>query len=276
MSINTDYLKTFLTLNQTGSFTLAAEKLGLSQSAISQKIARLEDFLQTGLIIRKTEGLELTASGEKLLNFAKSQVQMEEDFLRQFNQYAESLNGNFRLSAYSSITRSLLIPKLAPLMRKHPEVNIEFSSNEVVHLEKVLKMNQADAVVLDYISMTPGIEQVKIQDEEFVLIKSAKHEHVPEIYLDHGPHDNATEDFFKLQKKSLQYRRGFMGDVYGILDAVALGLGLAVMSKHLVDDDRRFKIIPMPKKYLRPVMLTYYRQSYYSPLHQKIVSTVEE
>jgi DNA-binding transcriptional LysR family regulator len=65
-----------------------------------------------------------------------------------------------------------------------------------------------------------------------------------------------------------------MGDVYGILDAVALGLGRAVMSKHLAEDDRRFKIISMPKKYLRPVMLTYYRQSYYSPLHYKIIETL--
>ena len=45
MSINTDYLKAFLTIHSTGTFTKASQKLFLSQSALSQKIARLEDEL---------------------------------------------------------------------------------------------------------------------------------------------------------------------------------------------------------------------------------------
>ena len=60
-----------------------------------------------------------------------------------------------------------------------------------------------------------------------------------------------------------------MGDVYGILDGVALGLGRAVMSKHLVEEDSRFKIIKTSKKYLRPIVLCFYKQAYYPAIQKK-------
>ena len=74
MSINSDNLRAFLTIYEQGSFTKAAQILGLTQSALSQKMARLESFLETTLIIRKSDGLDLTSSGLKLLPDRKSVV----------------------------------------------------------------------------------------------------------------------------------------------------------------------------------------------------------
>jgi len=61
-----------------------------------------------------------------------------------------------------------------------------------------------------------------------------------------------------------------MGDVYSIIDGVALGLGKAVMSKHMIEDDKRFNLISHKKKYIRPVAMTYFEQNYYSPLHLEV------
>jgi uncharacterized protein YktA (UPF0223 family) len=66
-----------------------------------------------------------------------------------------------------------------------------------------------------------------------------------------------------------------MGDVYGILEGVSKGLGKAVMSKHLVDADKRFKIIKTKKRYLRPIVLNYYKQNYYSKLQLKVIDELQ-
>ena len=276
MNIQTDALKAFLEIHQNGSFTKAAQTLGLSQSALSQKMARLEDMLQATLFIRKPGELGLTSAGEKLLIFAKQQLQLESDFLKDFNQYSDQISGTFRLAAFSSIVRSVLMPSLSPWLRKNQGVNVEFSSYEVIDLEQVLKTNKADAIVTDYFPGLPGLEEIQIGNEEYVLIENSKYKDIPNTFLDHGPHDNATESFFKFQGQESSYRRGFMGDVYAILDGVSQGLGKAIMSKHLVKDDKRFKIRKSPRKYIRPVVLSFYKQSYYSPIHQNVINLLQE
>jgi DNA-binding transcriptional LysR family regulator len=275
MSINTDYLKSFLTLHETGSFTKASEKLFLSQSALSQKMARLEDQLETSLFIRSAQGLKLTSSGEKLLVYAKQQLSFEEEFLNEFQSNSHELAGSIRLATYSSILSSLVIPKLSPWLRKNAKAQIEFISLEVIDLVPALKSNKADLVILDYFSHLPGVEEIQIGEEEFVIIESTKMKDIPSLYLDHGPHDNATESFFKFQNHSKKIERAFMGDVHGILEAVALGLGRAVMSKHLVEKDPRFKIVKSKKKYIRPIVMNFYKQNYYSKIHRQIINELE-
>ncbi|MFG1481480.1 hypothetical protein ABMA79_07695 [Halobacteriovorax sp. HFRX-2_2] len=111
------------------------------------------------------------------------------------------------------------------------------------------------------------MESLQVGEEEYVVIESKKHKNIPNTYLDHGPYDNATESYFKFLGREMDYSRRFMGDVYSIVDGVALGLGRAVMSKHIVEEDRRFKIVKAKKRYVRPIVLSYFKQSYYTPLH---------
>ncbi len=268
MSLNNDSLKAFLITSETRSFTKAAHSLGLSQSALSQKIARLEDQVEATLFIRKSEGIFLTSAGEKLLIFAKQQLQQEEEFLQSFQTGNDVLGGYLRIAGFSSVMRSIVIPKLAPWLRNHPGVTVEFSSHEMFELGDILKTNRADMIITDYFPRLNGVEETQIGSEEYVIIESRKHKKTPNIFLDNYPGDNATEDFFSFQGTKIETRRSFMGDVYGILDGVALGLGKAVMSKHLINGDARFKIIKSAKRYLRPIVLSHYKQSYYPAIHR--------
>lgn len=273
MALTTENLKAFLTIYELGSFTKASAKLGLTQSALSQKMARLEDFLETTLFIRKPNGLDLTSTGVKLLPYAKQQLQTEEEFLHVFHSNQEEIRGSLRLGAYSSIMRSLIIPRLTPFLKKHTDATIEFASFEMLDLPAALKSGKMDMILTDYFPMTPGCEEIQVGEEEFVLIESTKHQS-PDIYLDHDPKDNSTDEFFKHQGWKTDYKRGFMGEVYGIMDGVAAGLGKAVMSKHLVEDDKRFKMIKTKKRYLRPIVLSFFKQGYYSKLHQEVQAQI--
>ncbi|HXH31243.1 MAG TPA: LysR family transcriptional regulator [Bacteriovoracaceae bacterium] len=263
MAINSDALKAFLEITQNGTFTKAAAVLGMTQSALSQKIAKLEDQLETTLLIRGLDGITLTPSGEKLLTHARQQLQLEAEFLRSFQANNNTLSGHLRIAGYSSIMRSLVIPKLAPWLRENTAISVEFSSHEIPELQGILKANKADLVITDYAPNLPAVEQLQMGEEEYVLIESKQFKNVPEVYLDNYVLDNATEAFFSYQGLSFGARRSYMGDCYGILAGVSLGLGRAVMSRHLVEGDSRFRVIKSNKRYLRPIIINYFKQSYY-------------
>lgn len=253
------------------NITLAAQNLGLTQSALSQRIAQLEDYLEVSLFVREPRGLKLTEAGERLLRFASINHSLEEELLAEFRGSQGELAGTFRLAGYSSVMRSVLIPSLAGFLRKHPRVHVHFQSFEVAELPQVLSTLKAEAIVMDYSWNKKGIAEQVLGFEEFVAIESAKHDAPTDLYLDHGPWDNATEDFFKAQPRApKQLRRSFMGDVYGIIDGVELGLGRAIMSRHLIHDNRRVRSVSGYNKYRRPVTLHYFEQPYYSKLAQEI------
>ena len=276
MSFKLDDLQAFLEIHKLGSFTKAAKSLGVSQPALSLKVARLEEYLQAAIFIRQSRSLSLTSSGEKLLVHAKQLLQMQEEFLANFDQYQTQLSGVIRIAGFSSIMRSMIIPKLAPFLRDNPKAKIEFSTHEMFELEDILKSNQADFILTDYMPNLSGAQCKQIAEEEYVIIESKKHINDSNIFLDHGPYDNATHSYLKRIGYKEKYDRAFMGDVYSIIDGVALGLGKAVMSKHMIEDDKRFNLIAHKKRYIRPVAMTYFEQSYYSPLHTQVENLLLE
>lgn len=261
-----------LTLN----VTEAAMKLGITQSALSQRLASLESDLEVTLFIRDPKGLILTAEGERLLRFTQSSVGLEDELLQALKGNRHELGGPVRIAGFSSILRSMIIPTLAPFFRRHPKVHGDFQSYEVFELPKVLATGRADLVILDYELGKKGIIQESIGVEEYVVIESVKYQSPQDVYLDNGPHDNATESFFQFQSKEQPYRRSFMGDVYGIIEGVEEGLGRAVMSKHLVSKNKKVKILKGFRPYKRPIVLHYYERSFYPELINRTINELKE
>jgi DNA-binding transcriptional LysR family regulator len=275
MDLKYDDLQAFLQVYQAGTFTAAAKEHGLTQSALSQKIARLEEILNAALFVRHPRKLTLTASGEKVLIYAKEISQRQIEFLSSFDQYNTELSGVIRIASFSSIMRSIVLPKISKFMRENPSISIELSTFEMLELESVLKTNKSDLIITDYFPSTAGLEKVQVSEEEYVIIKSKKHKNVPNTFIDHGPFDNATESYFNHINRKTNYSRLYLGDVYSIIDGVEQGLGYAVMSRHLIEGNKSFMIEVNKKRYIRPVVLSYFRQSYYSPLFEKIIDLLK-
>lgn len=258
--------------------TAAAKELGITQSALSQRLALLEEDLETTLFIREARGLKLTETGERLLRFALLNEKIEEEFLQDLKGSATEIAGTLRIAAYSSILRSVIIPAVAPFLRKHPKVQIVFQSYAMEELPDILKTAKADIIFMDYLWEKNGIANFKCGPEELVIIESAKYPGAPEVYLDNSPSDDATEDFFRHQpnKGPKNLKRAFMGDVYGIIDGVERGLGRAVMSKHLITQNKAVVIKDHYKKYARSVIMYYFEQPYYSQLMSKVVKELQD
>ncbi|MFT2092415.1 LysR family transcriptional regulator [Paraglaciecola sp. 2405UD69-4] len=107
------------------SFTAAAKKLGLTKSAISQQIKRLEEATGQQLLIRNTRGVVLTAVGESLL--ARSELLSEQLSLAltELDNAKEQPSGDFRVSIPPFFEKSIVIPAIKQLSIEFPKLRPE-------------------------------------------------------------------------------------------------------------------------------------------------------
>lgn len=118
-------LRSFVALEQMGSFTLAAEKLSLGQSTVSQHIQRLEASLGRTLVDRDTHRVSLTADGQALLAHARSMLAIDGEVRALFAE--SSLRGRLRLGVSEDFVMSRLPAVLEDFVRAHPSVDLELT-----------------------------------------------------------------------------------------------------------------------------------------------------
>ena len=118
-------LRSFLALEQMGSFTLAAEKLGLGQSTVSQHIQRLETSLGRRLVARDTHRVALTADGEALLGHARAMLAIDSQVHALFTE--TKLRGRLRLGVSEDFVASRLTGVLEDFVRAHPSIDLELT-----------------------------------------------------------------------------------------------------------------------------------------------------
>jgi len=272
MSISSLQLDAFNEVAKYLSFSKAAQSLAITQSALSQRVKNLEVDLAVTLFIRDTAGIKLTEFGLKLHRYSQMKNSLEDDFLNELrSKNKNEFVGIVRIAGFSSVLRSVIIPALADFLRKNSKIQFEFIKGEIFELPNLLRSGEADFVISDERFNKSDIVEESLGTEEYVVIESLKHQSQADVFLDHGPADNATETYFNFQaKKPKKYRRVFMGDVYGILDGVSEGLGRAVMSKHLIHKKCAVKMIKGYKKYEKEVTLHYYNQPFYPAIFTAI------
>lgn len=109
------------------SFTRAAAKLGVSQSALSHSIRGLEERLNTRLLTRTTRSVAPTEAGERLIQNVGPMIADIEKALLQLSDEQGKPSGNIRITAGEHALSSTLWPLLKPFLQAYPEVNVELS-----------------------------------------------------------------------------------------------------------------------------------------------------
>lgn len=109
------------------SFTRAAAKLGVSQSALSHSIRGLEERLNTRLLTRTTRSVASTEAGERLIQSVAPMITEIEKALQDLADNQENPSGNIRITAGEHALSSTLWPLLKPFVQRYPDVNVELS-----------------------------------------------------------------------------------------------------------------------------------------------------
>jgi DNA-binding transcriptional LysR family regulator len=271
----TDRLAAFYETARLKSFTRAAARLHVSQSALSQRVHKLEEELGATLFVRGTDGIRLTETGLRLLRYCQAKDQLDAELLRDLKEPAiGDLAGPLRVAAYSSVLRSAVLPALTPLLRGNPAIRIEFQVHQTSALPRVLREGAADFIVLDRKLAWSDVTALPLGRERYVVIESARRAAPADIYLDNDPDDDVTRWFFAGRPDAPDYRRVFMCDVYGILDGVAQGLGRAVVPRHLVRRGSGVRMIDSYSDRHVDVVLHHYTVAAPASLHKQVVAAL--
>lgn len=124
---NFNDLLAFVMVAREGSFTRAAAKLGVSQSALSHTIRGLETRLGIRLLTRTTRSVSPTEAGERLLQTAAPRFDEITQELAWLSELRDKPAGTIRITAAEHAANHVLWPKLAPIMHDYPDVKIEIN-----------------------------------------------------------------------------------------------------------------------------------------------------
>ncbi|NDW01910.1 LysR family transcriptional regulator [Salipiger sp. PrR002] len=177
------------------SFTRAAARLNVSQSALSHTIKGLEQRLGLRLLTRTTRSVAPTLEGEDLLATLNPCFEMIEARLKALNDARDQPTGTVRIVAVEYAIDSILWPKLSPVLKQYPAVNVEFVMD---YGYTDLASSQCDAGVRYGEQVSEGMISMRIGPEERMICVGA-----PEYFEAAGtpqvPHDLAEHRCINLR-----------------------------------------------------------------------------
>ena len=176
-TIRFDYLKTFLTIARTHSFSAAAKELGTSQGTVSHHIAALEEYFDAELFKRTASGVEVTDAGATLKESLEKILEEAQNAKTKISSAKHNLAGTIKIVA-STIPEEHIIPSLiSEFQKKHPDVRFKIKAQDSITSLQSLHANDADFAAVGTISgYEEKFDAVQIGEEELVLIVPCNHE----------------------------------------------------------------------------------------------------
>ncbi|GGX80499.1 LysR family transcriptional regulator [Massilia dura] len=126
---NINDILVFLAVARERSFTRAAAKLGMTQSALSHIIRALETRLGVRLLTRTTRSVSPTEAGERLLQNVAPRLEEIEAELTAISDMGDKPSGTVRITAIDHVVDAVLWPRIAPLLPLYPDLHVEISSD---------------------------------------------------------------------------------------------------------------------------------------------------
>lgn len=234
--LNSDLLRSFLVIAETGNLTHAAGRLGRTQSAVSIQLRNLEDNLGVALFDRSVKGMRLTNAGERLLPKAETAVAQLLDMQRLFEK---PLSGQLRIGIPDDYETHILAEALTRFSKRHPDVNVSALSGCTASYPQAVRDGQLDMAVC---SGPEALGHHLISKEPAVwacskTIRIKPDDPLPLAFLDRACWWK-TIPTLALQESGRDFRITFRSESFGsLLAAVSAGVAVGVLPRSCVTDD---------------------------------------
>lgn len=174
--MDTQLLEAFVAVAESGSFSAAAERIHITQPAVSKRIAQLEDHLDCRLFDRISRTIYLTEAGNALLPRALSILRALEDSKQAIRDLSGGISGNLRMAISHHLGLHRLPPILKEFSASHPEatLGVSFMDSEVAY-EGILQGKYEVAVITLAPEPHPRIETRPIWRDNLRLMVSPDH-----------------------------------------------------------------------------------------------------
>ena len=235
-------VRTFVTVAGQLSFSGAARRLGLSQSAVSQHVRRLEAMVGRTLLERDTHTVRLTTAGEAFRGYAQRMLDLNDEAIGVAGD-AEP-RGRVRFGVSEDFALSRLPDFLRRFRVLHPHIDLEFTVELSVTLHRRLRAGELDAVLAKRLNASAGVDAFRprtLFHDPLVWVSAPDlrlepHEPVPLVLY---PRPSLTRDaaLDALMSAGRTYRVVCTsGSLSGLRAAALAGLGVMPFSRSLIPD----------------------------------------
>ena len=257
-------LKTFLAIAQCGTFLAAGERIGLSQSAVSAQIKRLQDDFQVVLFERSGRSAHLSDAGRSLVVLAQKLL-LSYDEMREELQ-GQQPGGTLRIGAIPSAQIGLLPDALVNFRKQCPRVELKISPGTSTQLLDQLDANELDIVIVirPPYSLPKLLHWQPLLTEPYVLIvpkevraKTAVEvlENYPFIRYDRLSFGGRPVQRFLNQQRIAVTTLMELKELEAIVRMVESGLGVSIIprAKILSLQSRKVKVVPLETTFYREI-----------------------
>lgn len=238
MTIDTISLQCFIASAETASFTKASQRVGRTQSAVSQQIAKLENLLGKTLF-KRGKFLELTTEGELFLNYAKQIFSLHCQTIDHFKE--PDLKGEVRFGIPDDFASVFLYDFLSQFTSAHPNISLHIECDLTLNLYENFKKKKLDLVLLKMARPKDVKFGLELSSEKLCWVGNAKllkdKKSLP-LILSPKPCVYRKLATDSLNDNKIKWRVAFSSHSYsGIVAAVKAGLGVTILPQKMVPKD---------------------------------------
>lgn len=243
-------LEYFVRVAELGSFTRAAQVLGVAQPALSRQVRLLEVELRQNLLVRNGRGATPTQAGQLLLEHGRGILHQVERAREELGRVRSGLSGRVALGMPPSVARVLTVPLTRAFRQRLPDAQLSISEGLSTAMQENLQSGRLDIAVLYNPSPVPGIEHRPLVEKELLLVQPrpaglsedpppppvTMHE-VAGLPLVIPSRPNAIRMHMEAELASIGCRPKIALEIDGvsaILDLVADGAGFAILPRNAV------------------------------------------
>ena len=235
MSFDALTLECFLAVQETGSFTRAAEKVSRTQSAVSQQITKLEKQIGKPLFVRGKQ-LILTAEGEVLLNYARKIVKLNRDAMDRFKH--PELQGEVRFGLPEDFASVFLSDVLIEYASLHPRIMLNIECDLTLNLYERFKKREFDLVLVKMNQPEDFPNGLDVWSEALEWVGNKElfeTDEVIPLVLSPQPCVYRTRAIHALEKMNKRWRIVFSSHSFaGTIAAVKANMGITVLPRNMV------------------------------------------
>lgn len=183
-TIELRHLRTLSALKETGSLVDAADRVHLTQSALSHQIKDLEEKLGCSLFVRKTKPISFTSAGRRLLELANNALPMFRTAERDISRLSEGETGRLHMAIECHSCFQWLMPTIAHYRDHWPEVELDLSSGFNFAPLPALERGDLDLVITSDPVSISGISYIPLFRYEALLAIAKQHPLINKTYIE--------------------------------------------------------------------------------------------
>jgi len=181
ITLDLHYLEIFYEVAKAKSFTKAAEKLYINQSAVSIQVKKFEDILKVKLFDRSSKKIKLTYIGETLYKMAEDIFEKVKRAEKEIARVIEIDRARIAVGASSIIAEPLLPTLMKDFSATHQEIEYNLTISNKNHLLKLLKEGELDIIIIDSEHITdPNLEIISVEKGPYVFVSSKQYVNIEE------------------------------------------------------------------------------------------------